>query len=112
MAIGVPELPQVLSVLGTPIDVNAGDLASMKRTGQDQSNLANGEVNRGGTVGITAVKGLADVNDGGGVNVDTDNGKVTQGPKYEPITDIAQWAATVKRISVVTIDSKKRSGNH
>ncbi|KAI3971633.1 hypothetical protein MKW92_049930 [Papaver armeniacum] len=103
MALGVAKLPQVLG----PVDVKApGELASVERKGRDESNLDNGEVNRGGTVGVTAVKGLVDVKDGGGVDVDSMNGKVTQGPKYEQV-DIANGAVSVKRSSVVTVDLQK-----
>ncbi|KAI3865595.1 hypothetical protein MKX03_036865 [Papaver bracteatum] len=103
MALGVEKLSEVLGTLSKPIGVNADDLASVQRKGQDQSNLANGEVNRGGTVGVSAVKGLVDVKDGGGVDVDLKNGKVTQGPKSEQV-DIANGEVYVERSSIVTVD--------
>ncbi|RZC91250.1 hypothetical protein C5167_027309 [Papaver somniferum] len=106
VALGVGKLPQVLGVLGTPVDVKApGDLASVERKGQDQSNLDNGKVNRGGSVDLTAAKGLVVVKDSGGVDSDLKDGKVTQGPKCEQL-NIANGAVTVKRCSVVTVDPK------
>ncbi|MCL7030341.1 hypothetical protein MKW94_013391 [Papaver nudicaule] len=61
MALGVSKLTQVLR---DPIVLTApGGLATLERNGNDQSNLPEGEVNRGGTIGLTAVNGLTSVND-------------------------------------------------
>ncbi|MCL7046371.1 hypothetical protein MKW94_002406 [Papaver nudicaule] len=104
VALGVSKLTQAL---GDPIVLTApGGLATLERNGKDESNLPEGEVNRGGTIDLTAVDGLARVNDGGGVSADLKKGEVKQGPKYEHV-EIANGAVSVKRSSEVTVDLRK-----
>ncbi|KAI3842719.1 hypothetical protein MKW98_015386 [Papaver atlanticum] len=105
MALGVSKLTQMLPK--EPIELNApGGLATVVKDGKTETNLPDGKVKRGGIVGLTAVNGLARVNDGGGVGVNLKKGEITQGPKYEHV-EIANGVASVKRSSEAKVDLEK-----
>ncbi|KAI3959873.1 hypothetical protein MKW92_013076 [Papaver armeniacum] len=102
MALGVSNLTQVIPKVEPVVLKAPGGLATLEKNGKDQSDLPNGKFNRGGTEGLTAVNGLARVNDGGVLVADLNKGEVTHGPEYEHVK-IADGAVSDDRISQVDL---------
>ncbi|KAI3929949.1 hypothetical protein MKW98_004103 [Papaver atlanticum] len=99
MALGVSRVDQLVPkvpFVSEPVVMEAPGGLTFSKDGQSKVNLQDGEVQRGGTIGLTSKNGLAGVDDGGSHGLNLEKGEALHESKHEDV-EIVNGVASVTR---------------